>query len=163
MCAIQEIKMNSTQSPSHSIFSHVASVLPTQLPSDTPNLTFDFGSSPIDDQWKSRFSQLLLSKHQVFSKDDLDIGCTSKVKHHIQLTDETPFRDGRRRIAPADYEDVRNHIRELLDKGIIRESMSPYASAIVVVRKKNGDVRPCIDYRRLNARTVKDQYVVPKI
>ena len=105
----------------------------------------DFGDSPIDSHWQERFSKLLNRKYQVFSKHDLDIGCTSKVKHQIHLNDEAPFWEGRRRIVPGDYEDVRKHINELLHKGIIRESQSPYASATVVVCKKNGEVCLCID------------------
>lgn len=82
-----------------------ATIQPDQ-PMRSPDLEFDFGSSPISDEWRSRFNRLLQDRHMVFSRNDLDIGCTSKVKHGIRLTDDTPFREGRRRIAPADYEDV---------------------------------------------------------
>jgi hypothetical protein len=135
----------------------------TDTQPDSPKLPFNFDSSPISNEWKERFLKILKEKEDVFSKDDLDIGCTSVVKHRINLSDDTPFREGRRRIAPADYDDVKKHLQDLLDKGIIRESESPYASAIVVVRKKNNDVRLCIDYRRINSRTIRDQYNVPKI
>ena len=131
--------------------------------SSTSTMPFNFDSSPISNEWKDRFHKILNDKRAVFSKNDLDIGCTSAVKHRIHLTDDTPFREGRRRIAPADYDDVKKHLQELLDKNIIRESQSPFASAIVVVRKKNNEVRLCIDYRRINARTIRDQYNVPKI
>ncbi|KAJ8004186.1 hypothetical protein DPEC_G00156160 [Dallia pectoralis] len=73
------------------------------------------------------------------------------------------FRERSRRIAPADIEDVRRHIKELLAAGIITESRSPYASPIVVARKKSGAIRMCIDYRTLNARTIPDQYTTPRI
>ncbi|KAL6490450.1 hypothetical protein MHYP_G00007950 [Metynnis hypsauchen] len=62
-----------------------------------------------------------------------------------------------------DIEDVRKHLQNLLQVGIIKESCSPYASPTVVVRKKNGTVRMCIDYRLLNNRTVPDQYTTPCI
>ncbi|PIK37110.1 hypothetical protein BSL78_26063 [Apostichopus japonicus] len=68
-----------------------------------------------------------------------------------------------RRISPADFEDTRRHLQDLLTKGIIRESSSPYASPIVLVRKKNNDIRLTVDYRLLNSRTVRDQYNIPKI
>ena len=99
----------------------------------------------------------------MFSKGDLDIGCTTAVKHHINLTDDSPFRVRSRDNAPADYLDVRRHLKELMEKDIIRPSESQFASPIVVVRKKNGDVRLCVDYRKLNSRTIRDQYVIPKI
>lgn len=76
---------------------------------------------------------------------------------------ETPFKHRCRPVHPEDREGVRKHIQELLDTGVIRESESPFSSPIVVVRKKNGDIRLCIDYRKLNLRTVKDAYAPPNI
>jgi hypothetical protein len=60
-------------------------------------------------------------------------------------------------------DDVRNHIQQLLTSGIIRRSKSPWASDVVLVRKNNGDLRMCIDYRQLNQMTVKDAYDLPRI
>ena len=102
-------------------------------------------NSALSERDKQRLTSLLHSHRDVFSTDDLDIGCTSAVRHRIQLTNETPFRESCRRIPPADYEDTRRHLQELKDKGLIRDSQSPYASPIVLVRKKNGDLRLCID------------------
>ena len=61
------------------------------------------------------------------------------------------------------YDEVKAHIQEMLDLGAIRPFNSPWASAIVLVRKKDGRLRFCIDLRRLNNRTVKDAYSLPKI
>ncbi|XP_073711543.1 uncharacterized protein [Misgurnus anguillicaudatus] len=102
---------------------------------------FDFSESPIDKEWKERL----------------------RVEHHIRLNDNTPFRERSRRIAPADLDDLRRHLQGLLAAGIIKESRSPYASPIVLARKKNGQLRMCIDYRTLNRRTTPDQYTVPRI
>lgn len=86
------------------------------------------------------------------------------MKHHIHLHDQTPFKERSRPIHPiGDREAVRQHLRELLDAGIIRESESLFASQVVVVRKKNGKSRLCIDFRKLNARIVKDAYALPNI
>lgn len=60
-------------------------------------------------------------------------------------------------------EALRQHLSQLKDAGVITESRSPYASPIVVVRKKNGKIRMCVDFRTLNRRTVPDQYIVPRI
>ncbi|KAK7910387.1 hypothetical protein WMY93_015071 [Mugilogobius chulae] len=68
-----------------------------------------------------------------------------------------------RPIHPQDIEAVRRHLRELLEAGVIRESSSPFSSPVVVVRKKNGEVRLCIDYRKLNLQTVKDAYALPNL
>ena len=61
------------------------------------------------------------------------------------------------------YDEVKAHIQEMLDLGAIRPSNSPWASAIVLVRNKDGRLRFCIDLRRLNNRTIKDAYSLPKI
>ena len=60
-------------------------------------------------------------------------------------------------------QEVKDHLQEMLDLGAIRHSSSPWASAVVLVRKKDGRLRFCIDLRRLNNRTVKDSYSLPRI
>ena len=103
----------------------------------------------------------LFTKHQaLFSKDDMDLGRTNLVKHKIVLTDPEPFKEKFRSIPPQLYSEVRNHLNEMLKLGAIRKSCSPWASAIVLVRKKNGKLRFCIDLRKLNARTKKDSYAL---
>lgn len=79
------------------------------------------------------------------------------------MKDETPFKQRSRPIHPDDYEAVKKHLQALLEAGIIRESESPFSSPIVVVRKKNGDVRLCIDYRKLNLQTIHDAYALPNL
>lgn len=100
---------------------------------------------------------------EVFAQNDTDFGRTDKVKHNVKLSDETPFKLRARPIHPHDVEAVRQHLQELLDAGVIRESESPFSSPIVVVTKKNGQVCFCIDYRKLNLQTVKDAYALPRM
>ena len=107
--------------------------------------------------------EMLKRNAKTFSKNDLDMGRTNLVKHHIKLTDPIPFKEAYRRIPPQMYDEVKGHIQEMLDLGAIRPSNSPWASAIVLARKKDGRLRFCIDLRRLNNRTVKDTYSLPKI
>ena len=107
--------------------------------------------------------EMLKRNAKTFSKTDLDMGRTNLVKHHIKLTDPTPFKEAYRRISPQMYDEVKAHIQEMLDLGAIRPSNSPWAPAIVLVRKKDGRLRFCIDLRRSNNRTVKDAYSLPKI
>ena len=107
--------------------------------------------------------EMLKRNAKVFSKTDMDMGRTNLVKHHIKLTDPVPFKEAYRRIPPQMYDEVKAHIQEMLDLGAIRPSNSPWASAIVLVKKKDGRLRFCIDLRRLNNRTVKDAYILPKI
>lgn len=109
------------------------------------NLKFDFGDSPLSEEWKARITQKLNSYSDIFSHHDLDFGHATKVKHHIRLKDETPFKQRPCPSHPQDYAAVRRHLQTLLDAGVIRESESPFSSPIVVVNKKNGDIRLCVE------------------
>ena len=99
----------------------------------------------------------------VFAENDMDLGKTSLVKHKINLTDYMPFKERYRLIPPHQYEEVRKHLQEMLDIGAIHHSQSPWASAVVLVRKKDGSLRFCIDLGKLNVRTIHDAYGLPHI
>ena len=116
---------------------------------------------PLDLQAKAK--ALLVSYSDIFSKDDLDLGTTNLTKYDIKLTDYTPFKAKYRRIPPHLYEEVRAHLKEMIDLGAIKKSQSPWSSPIVLVRKKDGKLRFCIDLRKLNQRTVRDNYSLPRI
>ena len=111
----------------------------------------------------SRAKSVLNKWSDIFSKGPTDLGKTDLVKHSIKLTDETPFKEPYRRIPPGLFEKVRMHLKEMLDSGAIRESESPYSSNVVLVRKKDGSLRFCIDFRKLNSRTIRDSYNLPRI
>ena len=116
---------------------------------------------PLDLQAKAK--DLLVSYSDIFSKDELDLGTTNLTKHDIKLTDNTPFKAKYRRIPPHLYEEVRAHMKEMIDLGAIKKSQSPWSSPMVLVRKKDGKLRFCIDLRKLNQRTVRDNYSLPRI
>ena len=103
--------------------------------------------------------KLVQRYHMIFSKNDLDLGKADKVKYKIKVTDPVSLKKRYRRIPPSQYEAVRKRLQEMLDLGAIRPSDSPWCSAMVLVKKK----RFCIDLRKLNARTVKDAYSLPRI
>lgn len=92
--------------------------------------------------------QQVIGKYQTtFSKDDDDLGFCNLVEHKIITTDERPIKIPHRRVPPHQWKEVRDHIQKSLEQGIIRESSSTYASPIVLVRKKDGKLRMCVDYR----------------
>lgn len=107
--------------------------------------------------------KLLLTYTDVFSKSDTDIGCTQMVRHQIELQDDTPFKQRPRRIPPSMFSEIKQHLKQLLDGGIIRKSKSSWSSNVVLCRKKNNELRMCVDYRQLNQRTKKDSYALPRI
>lgn len=66
-------------------------------------------------------------------------------------------------IPPLEYDVVKAHINQLIEAQVIRESSSPYATPIVLVKKKDGSLRMCIDYRLLNSKMRKDTFPLPRI
>lgn len=79
------------------------------------------------------------------------------------MTDDEPITQPYRRIPPNQYSEVREHISKLLRKGVIQERNSAYASPIVVVRKSNGNITLCVDYRKLNQKTIRDAFPLSRI
>ena len=134
-----------------------------------PNVNSDF-ILPVDvdkldytDNQKDQIKDLFYRYSDVFSKSDTDVGYTTTIKHRIRTVDDIPINQQYRRIPPTQYNEVKEHIQKLLENKIIKESTSPYASPIVLVRKKDNSLRLCVDNRRLNAKTHKDAYPLPRI
>ena len=99
----------------------------------------------------------------MFSLNSAEMGCTDVITHKIDLIDPTPFKQKYRLRPPGSYDEVRNHLAELLSSGVITESSSSFSSNMVLVRKRDGALRLYVDYRRLNLNTKKDAYSIPKI
>ena len=124
---------------------------------------FDFSSSGLSEQEVETANKLLTKWANVFSRSETDVGFTDAVHHRIELLDETPFKQRYRRIPPAMIKEVKEHLQQLYDAGIIQPSQSPFASNLVLARKKDGRLRLCIDFRQLNRTTKKDAYALPRI
>jgi hypothetical protein len=117
----------------------------------------------LDPEHLQSLKSVLWKWRTVFSVNDQDIGHTHLLKHRIELSDEKPFKIRHRRIPPLMYDEVKKHLRQMLETGIIRPSCSPWASPVVLVRKKDGTLRFCLDFRELNKRTIRDAYALPRI
>ena len=92
---------------------------------------------------ESTLKQVLTKHAEVFANSDDDLGYTETVKHSIRTTDQIPITQPFRRLPPSQYQ----HIQKLLDSQVIKEGQSPYASPIIMVRKNNGTLLLCVDYR----------------
>ena len=103
---------------------------------------------PESEQTQAR--ELLLKWEHLFAHSDLDLGKTALIKHKIWLTEQTPCKERYRCMPPHMYDDVRAHIQEMLYIGAICKLHSPWASAVVLVQKRDGGLRFCIDLRKLN-------------
>ena len=88
---------------------------------------------------------------------------THSTKHTIKVTDDTPFKEWFRQIPLPLVEDVRNHLREMLESGAIWPSQSAWCSAVMLVRKKDGGLCFCIYFHHLNTHMKKDSYPLPQI
>ena len=107
--------------------------------------------------------RLLAEYHDIFSLDPAELGCTHSTEHTIKVTDDTPFKEQFMWIPLLMVEEVRNHLREMLESGAIRHSQSAWCNALVLVRKKDGGLHICINFRCLNAHTKKDSYHLTRI
>ena len=107
--------------------------------------------------------ELMIEYQHLFALNDLELGKMSVVKHEIKLSNPRPFKDRYRCIPPHDFDEVGIHLRDMLKVGMIRKSVSPWACPVILVQKKDGSLRFCIDVRKLNSRTIKDAYSLPGI
>lgn len=108
-------------------------------------------------------SELLDSFSDVFSAGDHDLGRTSLAEHTINTGDSRPVKVPPRRIPIHKRQEAEETVDKLKQQGLIEPSKSPWSSALVFVRKKDGSLRCCVDYRLLNAATIKDTYPIPRI
>ena len=106
---------------------------------------------------------LLAEYCKVFSLDPAELGCTHSTEHVIKVTDYTPFKEWFRWIPPPLVEEVRNHLKEMLESGTIRPSQSAWCNAMVLVWKKDGSLCFCIDFCHLNTGMKKDSYPLSRI
>ena len=112
---------------------------------------------------KQKVADLLIKYQDCFSKDEWDIGLTHLSEHEIKTGDSQPIKQPPRRVPLAYAEKEKAAIEELKAKGVIRDSVSPWASPIVLVSKKDGTVRPCVDYRKVNSLVEPDGFPLPRI
>ena len=120
----------------------------------------DFPGTPAEKQEALR---IFTTYSDVFTSEGNSLGRTTTIQHQIPTCDDIPVNQPHRRIPPNQLAEVKQHLQDLLDKGVIRPSQSNYASPIVLVRKKNGALRMCVDYRQLNAKVKRDSYPLPRI
>lgn len=124
---------------------------------------FNRSSSTLNAKQKEELKSLLLRNSGLFSKDDKDFGRTNIVKHSINTGSGIPIRQSLRRT-PVHWKDhIDQQIDDMLKEDVIEKSSSPWASGVILVRKKDGSFRFCVDYRRLNDATIKDAYPLPRI
>ena len=107
--------------------------------------------------------ELVLAYHDVFALESNELGCTIAIEHEIRIKNDEPFKERFRHIPPPLLEEVSASLRDMLEAGVIQLSQSPCCNTVVLVRKKDGTLHFCVDFRCLNVHTKKDSYPLLQI
>ena len=123
---------------------------------------FDLDDSNLSSLEKTQLTNLLNKFASLFTPKGGQVGRTQIVKHAI-TTEGPPVRQPVRRVPQALKEVIDTEVTKMLEQGIVKPSSSPWSSPVVLVKKKDGSWRFCVDYRKLNAATHRDAYPLPRI
>ena len=127
------------------------------------SLGFGSVAQNLSEEEVHQLRELVLEFSDVFTLEGEGLGCTDRVTHSIDTGDHPPVRQPPRRIPFALRQTVREMVEAMLERGIVQPSSSPWSSPVVIVSKKDGTKRFCVDYRKLNAITKMDAYPLPRI
>ena len=110
-----------------------------------------------------KFKEFLLEFRDIFAVNPKNPGITSAVKHTIDTGNTRPIKDRMRKVSQVEDQVINKEVKEMHQNKIIRPSKSAWASPVVLVRKPDGSIRFCVDYRKLNSVTKKDVYPLPRM
>lgn len=136
--------------------------IPTALDKE-PRTPLNVDSSKLDGNQKAKLEALLAKYDDIFAYTPDQLGRSSIVQHTIDTGDHQPIRLRSYRTSPSNREEIDKQISEMLDNGVISPSVSPWAAPVVLVKKSDGSMRFCVDYRKLNSITRKDSHPLPRI
>jgi len=117
----------------------------------------------LDQNQQRDLQQFLQANAHAFANNLSQLGHTTIERHHIPIENPLPIRQRAYRVAPLEQEFIKEEINRMLKHNLVQPSESPWASPVVLVRKKNGSLRFCVDYRKLNSVTRRDGYPLPRI
>jgi hypothetical protein len=135
--------------------------VPTPLPDYLENLVKESDLTSKSD--KEKLTDLLRKYQKVFAGPNDPLGLTNLVEHRIDTGDARPIKQPYCRTDNTSQGIITHETYDMMGQELVENSDSPWASPVVLVKKKNGEVRFCIDYRRLNSVTRKDSYPLPRI
>jgi len=115
----------------------------------------------LTDSKTERLQELLYNYQHVFSLSDGDIGTTHMIQQRIETGIVLPIQQQPRHTSQWKHDEITQQVTDLLQQGKLKESSSPWSSPVVLVTKKDGSQRLCIDYGQLNAAMVKAAFRLP--
>jgi len=132
-------------------------------PTDQHQIILDQLDPSVPESTRTELQQLIQSYQDIFSHSEFDLGNTNIVQHEINTGENRPFRQQLRPKPRAHLPVIEQLVEDMQSQGIIEPCQSEWASNIVLVKKKDGNIRFCVDYRKLNDLTCKDAYPLPRI
>ena len=142
---------------------HFVAVAGVNVPAHLKTL-YEQSTQQLKEEHKQMVAKLLCDYSDVFAKSPTDLGKTHLVQHIIDTGQEKPIQERVRRFPYEQSKEIEQQVKTMKEQGIIQESNSRWASNVVLVKKKDGTWRMCVDYRRLNAKTKNsDPYMLPRI
>ncbi|KAK8785533.1 hypothetical protein V5799_008101 [Amblyomma americanum] len=130
-------------------------------PSAAPKVSFDL--SHVKSREREALAGLLNDYSEVFAASNLDLGCCGVIKHRIETGTSSPVYQRAYRIPYSQREEMERQVQDLIDRGIVEHSKSPWGAPALLVEKPDGSYRLVVDYRKLNAVTRIDPYPIPNI
>ena len=135
----------------------------TSAAATAQSVTALFNTSNLPPDQQSQLHALLEEFSDIVSTGPSDVGRTQVITQDIPTTTDQPIRMQPCRLPVHRQAEVRDHIDRLIDDGIVEPSASPWAAPIVVVHKPDDSIRLCVDYRKLNQRTKRDAFPLPRV
>ena len=153
---VSSVKQQSSEEPGKSVQST------EKLPAHLVEL-YHRSKSCIGQEHEVQLIELLTDFQDVFSSGPSDFGTTNVTTHKVDVGDATPIKQPARRVPLKQREEVNELLEEMRSQGVIEPSQSPWSSPVVLVQKKDGSKRFCVDYRKLNEVTKRDSYPLPRV
>ena len=133
------------------------------LPDDEFLQLFDVDHEKFTKREAQKIRDILIKYKLLFALNSHQLGCLRGYEYKIELTDDTPVKQRYRPVNPRHYDKLQQQLKVMLETGVIKKCISPWASPVTIAEKPDGDIRICIDFRRLNLQCKRDAKPIPRI
>jgi hypothetical protein len=153
--------------PSPTVMSVASINISTQPPQAVEHrlreIGIDLSDADVSESERGRLAAFLIANRDIFATSLDEMGVTHLAEMTIETGSHPPIKQRPYRVSPNMKDEIDKQVDKMLNNGIIRPSSSPYSSPVVMVKKKNGEYRFAVDYRKLNAITTTMNYPLPRL